>query len=205
MSASRMRWPWRLGLALALLLAAQSTWAFELAQLQRQLAAAPMVRGAFTQEKSLGALPQPLVSTGRFVLARDHGLLWQLRTPVDKSYRIDDRGVAQRTAQGWQATHDAAGATRQNRLLLAMLGGDLKALAEDFELELRGDAQAWELVLTPRSRLLAQIFARIQLNGGATVEQVLLEEAQGDRTRLRFSEIDVAERLSDAERAAFAD
>ena len=44
--------------------------AFDLTQLGRQLSEPKVIRGNFTQEKYLRALPQPLVSTGTFVLLK---------------------------------------------------------------------------------------------------------------------------------------
>src|SRR5690606_34418174 len=58
--------------------------AFDLAQLNSQLRQQPVVRGSFIQEKHLRALPQPLVSRGRFVLAQEFGLLWLLQTPLQQ-------------------------------------------------------------------------------------------------------------------------
>ena len=47
--------------------------AFDLQQLSDQLAKPAVIHGNFIQEKHLRALPQPLVSKGTFVLAKDHG------------------------------------------------------------------------------------------------------------------------------------
>ncbi|MDF2794344.1 MAG: hypothetical protein K0S85_2097, partial [Pseudomonas orientalis] len=61
-----------------------SAHAFDLQQLSDQLAKPSVIHGNFTQEKHLRALPQPLVSKGTFVLAKDHGLLWLLKTPLQQ-------------------------------------------------------------------------------------------------------------------------
>jgi hypothetical protein len=85
----------------ALLLSLQAH-AFDLQQLSDQLAKPSVVQGSFIQEKHLRALPQPLVSKGTFVLAKDHGLLWLLKTPLQQDYRISAQGIARRDANGWQ-------------------------------------------------------------------------------------------------------
>ncbi|WP_028238182.1 outer membrane lipoprotein carrier protein LolA [Stutzerimonas azotifigens] len=189
---------------LILLLATQPAWAFGLPELTRQLSAPAVVRGEFVQEKHLRALPNPLVSRGSFVLTRDRGLLWFLDKPFAQRYRITAAGIAQYTPAGWQPTGQQD-AGRQNRLFLAVLSGDTEALAEDFELALSGDAADWQLQMTPRSRLLAEIFEGIRIEGGATVERIELNETQGDRTLLRLEDSQPGERLSDDERHAFAD
>ena len=62
--------------------------AFDLQQLSDQLAKPDVIHGHFIQEKHLRALPQPLTSQGTFVLAKNHGLLWLLKTPLQQDYRI---------------------------------------------------------------------------------------------------------------------
>ncbi|WP_449430758.1 outer membrane lipoprotein carrier protein LolA [Pseudomonas putida] len=190
---------------LALLAASRLTLAFGLDDLQKQLSEPAVVKGPFIQEKHLRALPQPLVSKGHFVLARDHGLLWLLQTPLRQDYRIDAQGIARRDPAGWQALPGRSAGAEQNRLFFAVLQGDSSGLQRDFELNLAGDAQHWQLQLTPRSMLLKQVFKRIDITGGRFVERIELSESQGDSTLLRMPASSGAATLSDAERSDFAD
>ncbi|CAD5106497.1 outer membrane lipoprotein carrier protein LolA [Zestomonas carbonaria] len=191
-------------LAVALLLCAPLAQAFDLAQLSAQLAKPAVVRGPFVQEKHLRALPQPLTSKGRFVLSREHGLLWQLQTPLQQDYRIDAQGIAKRTDDGWQTQPGQDVAAQQSRLFLAVLKGDRSGLERDFELQLSGDAGAWQLHLIPRSLLLKQIFTAIEIDGGDLVERIELIETQGDRSVLRLPQSQPGAELSDTERSDFA-
>lgn len=192
-----------LGLALASL--ALAAPAFDPEGLGRQLSEPAVVRGDFIQEKHLRALPQPLTSRGRFVLARDHGLLWLLRQPIRQDYRISPRGIARRGAHGWQAVDPQGGAARQNRLFLAVLAGDTQGLQRDFELDLTGDPTDWRLLLTPRGALLGQVFDGIEIQGGASVTRIELRETQGDRTVLRLIDSRLDQPLSASERHDLAD
>ncbi|WP_300651943.1 outer membrane lipoprotein carrier protein LolA [Pseudomonas sp.] len=201
-SGSARRAIWASAAAIALF-GASLAHAFDLAQLSAQLAKPAVVRGPFIQEKHLRALPQPLTSRGQFVLSSQHGLLWQLRSPLQQDYRIDDRGIARRTAQGWQQQPGQDVAAQQSRLFLAVLKGDHAGLANDFELQLSGTAEAWQLDLTPRSRLLKQIFNVIHIQGGALVECIELAETQGDSTLLRLPQSQPGTALSEAERQTF--
>lgn len=72
-------------LCLGLLAASSLAQAFDLDDLRKQLSEPEAIKGEFIQEKHLRALPQPLVSKGRFVLARDHGLLWLLQTRCNRT------------------------------------------------------------------------------------------------------------------------
>lgn len=186
------------------LLLAPLAHAFDLPQLAAQLGKPAVVRGEFVQEKHLRSLPQPLVSKGHFVLAKQHGLLWLLQTPLKQDYRIDDKGIARRDANGWQQLSQRSASAQQNRLFLAVLEGDSSGLQRDFDLALSGESNDWKLTLTPRAVLLKQIFDSIEIAGGELVQRIELHEAQGDRTVLRMTSSQPGDSLTDAERSDFA-
>ncbi|WP_263215675.1 outer membrane lipoprotein carrier protein LolA [Pseudomonas atacamensis] len=191
----------------ALTLLAVSSWAnaFELQQLSEQLAKPDVIHGQFIQEKHLRALPQPLISKGSFVLAKNHGLLWLLKTPLQQDYRITANGIARRDSNGWQLLPNKSAGAEQNRLFLAVLQGDSSGLQRDFELALSGTAQQWQLTLTPRSMLLKQVFKQINIDGGALVQTIELLETQGDSTLLRMQDSTAEQPLSEAEQHDFAE
>lgn len=180
-------------------LLATAAQAFDLDQLSAQLAKPAVVRGPLIQEKHLRALPKPLTSRGQFVLSGEQGLLWQLQSPLKQDYRINQNGIAKRTANGWQQQPGQDVAAQQSRLFLAVLKGDHTGLARDFQLELSGTADDWQLSLTPNSLLLKQIFSRIQIEGGALVKQIELSETQGDRTVLHLPDSQTGDALSEQE------
>ncbi|WP_259639112.1 outer membrane lipoprotein carrier protein LolA [Pseudomonas syringae] len=186
------------------LLLSLSAHAFDLQQLSDQLAKPSVIHGNFIQEKHLRALPQPLVSKGTFVLAKDHGLLWLLKTPLQQDYRITAQGIARRDANGWQLLPNKSAGAEQNRLFLAVLQGDSSGLQRDFDLQLQGEAQQWKLTLTPRSLLLKQVFTQINIDGGALVRTIELLETQGDSTLLRMQDNTADQPLSNAEQHDFA-
>jgi hypothetical protein len=190
---------------LALLTLSALANAFDLQQLSAQLAKPDVIHGQFTQEKHLRALPQPLISKGSFVLAKNHGLLWLLKTPLQQDYRISAKGIARRDDNGWQLLPNKSAGAEQNRLFLAVLQGDSSGLQRDFELALSGDAQQWKLTLTPRSLLLKQVFNQINIDGGALVQTIELLETQGDSTVLRMQDSNASQPLSDAEQHDFAE
>ena len=194
----------KLAPTVAALLLSFSAQAFDLQQLSDQLAKPSVIHGNFTQEKHLRALPQPLVSKGTFVLAKDHGLLWLLKTPLQQDYRITSQGIARRDANGWQLLPNKSAGAEQNRLFLAVLQGDSSGLQRDFDLQLQGEAQQWKLTLTPRSLLLKQVFTQINIDGGALVRTIELLETQGDSTLLRMQDSTADQPLSDAEQHDFA-
>ena len=191
-------------LCLGLLAASSLAQAFDLDDLRKQLSEPEAIKGEFIQEKHLRALPQPLVSKGRFVLARDHGLLWLLQTPLQQDYRLNAKGIARRDASGWQTLPARTAGSEQNKLFFAVLQGDSSGLERDFELALQGDAKDWTLDLAPRSLVLKQIFTRIEIHGGQFVDRIQLLETQGDSTVLRMPS-STSSTLTDAERHDLVD
>ncbi|MBI6945865.1 outer membrane lipoprotein carrier protein LolA [Pseudomonas koreensis] len=191
--------------ALALLAVSTLANAFDLQQLSEQLAKPEVIHGQFIQEKHLRALPQPLLSKGSFVLAKNHGLLWLLKTPLQQDYRITANGIARRDGNAWQLLPNKSAGAEQNRLFLAVLQGDSSGLQRDFELALSGDAQQWKLTLTPRSVLLKQVFNQINIDGGELVQTIELLETQGDSTVLRMQDSTANQPLSEAEQHDFAE
>ena len=89
-----------------------------------------------------------------------------------------------------------------NALLMALVAGDLDALAARFTLKetLRGDA-GWSLALQPRDATLKQAFSSIVLDGDRYVRGVEIVEPGGDRTRIRFAALREAPPATRAEAA----
>ncbi|MGN8274183.1 outer membrane lipoprotein carrier protein LolA [Pseudomonas sp. SMV71] len=195
----------RLSVWLLLCCLAPLAQAFDLQQLSDQLARPEVIHGQFIQEKHLRALPQPLISKGRFVLAKQHGLLWLLQTPLQQDYRISAQGIARRDGDTWQMLPNKSAGAEQNRLFLAVLQGDSSGLQRDFELSLSGEPQQWKLTLTPRSVLLKQVFNQINIDGGELVQRIELLETQGDSTVLRMQDATSAQPLSEAEQHDFTE
>ncbi|SCW82463.1 MULTISPECIES: outer membrane lipoprotein carrier protein LolA [unclassified Pseudomonas] len=195
----------RLSICLLLCCLAPLAQAFDLQQLSDQLARPEVIHGQFIQEKHLRALPQPLTSKGRFVLAKNHGLLWLLQTPLQQDYRITAQGIARRDGNAWQMLPNKSAGAEQNRLFLAVLQGDSSGLQRDFELNLSGEPQQWKLTLTPRSVLLKQVFKQINIDGGELVQRIELLETQGDSTVLRMQDSTSAQPLSETEQHDFAE
>lgn len=201
------RWMRRLAATLLLGLglgAAAPASAFDLQDLQAQLRDAPVVRGQFVQQKYLRSLPQPLTSTGLFTLSAENGLLWELRAPLHQDLLLTPTAIFRRDDGGkWQALPQAVGAGRETRMFLTVLSGDTQALQDNFDMALKGSASDWQLIMTPKSALLKQIFTDIRISGGKLVQRIELRETQGDRTVMDMKNTRADTRLNDDERSDF--
>ena len=180
--------PLALLLGLCLLVPA---WAAEGEGVAERLAQPPVLRGQFEQSKQLQGFKHPLVSRGDFLLVRDLGVAWDTREPFASTTLLTRDRLLTRLPDGSQRvlldTAESPGMAAVNALLMALVAGDLPALAERFRLEeTLADEGAWTLVLWPQEAGLKQVFTRITLGGDRFVREVTIEEAGGDVTKLRF-------------------
>lgn len=191
-------------LLLVLSLFGSTVQAFTLQDLQKQLSAHQTVQGDVAQKRFLRSLGQPLLSRGKFVMVAEKGLLWETLSPIASVIRITQDGMMQKDSAGqWQPLQQqGAGSRSQIRLFMDLLSGNTQGLSSQFTQSLVGTADNWALTLDPSSSVLKQIFQRIVIKGGQTVNQVTLNETQGDRSEILFSNLRLDQPLpSDAQHA----
>lgn len=185
---------------------AQQTGATDpLAELGRRLTSPPVLRGDFEQTKTIKGFKRPLVSRGTFVMARGRGVHWATREPFASTIVVTQDRIRTLDAAGSNTveTRQEPGLRMVNDLLLALLAGDIKALASRFQTDLVLDgARGWRLTLLPSDGALGRFVTRIELQGDEHVRQVHWQEASGDDTRLRFAQHSTTP-LSAAETAWF--
>ena len=162
-----------------------------LAQVRAQVAQVPVLRGEFAQEKQVAGFKNPLRSNGRFLLARDKGVLWTTTAPFPSEIVITQDRILSRQRDGSRRVEvdgkQQPGLRSVNAMMFALMSGDMKALTSTFDVKEEPAAGGWKMTLVPRSRQLAQAFSSVRLSGDRYVREVELREANGDLTRLRFS------------------
>lgn len=157
-----------------------------------RLAKPAVLRGEFAQEKRLHGFKNPLKSSGDFLLLRDRGIAWNTRAPFASSTRLTRKKLLATMPDGsTRVLIDAStspGMAAVNALLMALVAGDLDALATRFSMQetLRADG-GWSLALQPRDIALKQAFTAIVLEGDRYVRAVEITEPGGDHTRIRFA------------------
>ena len=178
-------------LAVAGVVVLPATAADPLAQVRAQVAQVPVLRGEFAQEKQVAGFKNPLRSNGRFLLARDKGVLWTTTAPFPSEIVITQDRILSRQRDGSRRVEvdgkQQPGLRSVNAMMFALMSGDMKALTSTFDVKEEPAAGGWKMTLVPRSRQLAQAFTSVRLSGDRYVREVELREANGDLTRLRFS------------------
>ncbi|MCX7564284.1 outer membrane lipoprotein carrier protein LolA [Xanthomonadaceae bacterium XH05] len=153
----------------------------------------PVLRGTFMQEKAVEGFRNPLRSTGRFIVAADRGVLWETVSPFPSQIVVSQDRIASRQADG--SLRVEAEASRQpglaaiNTTFFALISGDFDALEARFEgkVTVRPDGR-WQLALTPKPGPLVRALSALHVEGARFVEQVTLDDAQGDHTHIEFAD-----------------
>lgn len=179
-----------------------------MADVQRLLGGQSVICASFVQQKSLKALTRPLTSKGRLIFVAGKGVLWQVLEPFparllirsNALIRWNEDGEAQKINLEQTPVFQAL-----SHVFLALFSGKTDKLQDMFVVESQSAQKRWRLTLVPRTKLLAAIIATVHASGGQFVEQVLIEENQGDRTSIRFGNIDADScELGNAEKRYFA-
>lgn len=157
--------------------------------LQARLAAFETVRADFVQHKEIAAMKRPLVSSGRVLISREHGVWWQIEQPLRIGYVLQADRIVEIAADGTRRTRsaqDQPGLGQVARIFRALLNAQNDALAEYFEVRSVPAAKGWAVELKPRQPQLAQHLQSIQLSGDTFVESIRIDEASGDRSLIEF-------------------
>ncbi len=178
----------------------------DLAVVERRVAQVEVLRGRFEQEKRITGFRNPLRSQGRFVVSRRQGVIWTTDKPFPSEVVITRDRILSRQRDGSQRVEvdgrEQPALRSVNAMMFALVSGDVGALSARFETRVEAlPDDGWRLSLKPRSAALARAFARIVLSGDRYVREVRIEEANGDSTHLRFSDLDDAPATLSADEA----
>ncbi|WP_237736831.1 outer membrane lipoprotein carrier protein LolA [Delftia acidovorans] len=179
-----------------------------LAQVRERVQSAPVVRGQFTQLKTVQGFRQPLKSSGDFVVARGKGIAWQVRQPFASTLIVRPDSLLSRGADGSTAVQmraqDEPVLRTINAMLFSVVSADLAQLTHYFEVSGQVQGAGWRLHLVPRDPVLAQWLQAVDLSGQQFVQSVQLQEARGDRSQIQMAN-PVAEQALRAQDAALFD
>jgi hypothetical protein len=164
-------------------------------------------RGEFLQEKTVASLTKPLNAQGRFVYLTEQGLLWSIEKPYASDTVISGTSLLQSVNGRVILRANASsqpGYSAVSRVFMALISTDWQILEKDFRITGRIDGPEWQLVLIPKGGLFARFAYRLTLRGSASLQQIDIEEKNGDRTRYHFLNVRSAGLLCPAEKSMFA-
>ncbi|WP_445768664.1 outer membrane lipoprotein carrier protein LolA [Rheinheimera sp.] len=131
----------------------------------------------FSQSKQLQGLPVALKSSG-YIQLQAGQLLWHTTAPVDSKLLVSPAGVSQWQQQQYVAV---AGSEFVGQLMLAVLQQQHQFIQAHFALS---DADNHCQLLQPLQAPLSNLFVQIRLCGETTLQQIVLQESNGNSTTI---------------------
>ncbi|RJT46164.1 LolA family protein [Rahnella woolbedingensis] len=186
-----------------------SAHAVTLEELQQRFSQVPVLRADFSQQRTISGMAQPLNSSGNLLIAQQQGLWWQQEKPFSLTLLLTEKRMVQIMA-GQEPQVVTADNNPQmfqfNSLLSALFHADRKVLEENFSLNFTDLGKgAWKLILTPKVSPLNRLFRSITLNGETFLNNIDIDDMQGDATHIRFfNQKTTPATLTDAEKRHFA-
>lgn len=162
-----------------------SLWAFDVKDLSD--IKKDNIKGDFVQTKKITGFSKEIKSSGSFSIANNE-LLWHTKKPVVSSVKLTSEGIF--TLQNPQNLQDSASWIKTSQsydksLFLNIMKLDFEALKNNFDFQITGNKNAWNLTLTPKG-IIKHIFQNIKISGGEFVKNIVLIEANGDITENKF-------------------
>lgn len=151
-----------------------------------------VLRGDFEQQRYLIGFETPLVSTGKFVVAGERGVLWRTEHPFRFDLVITPTGLLQIVPgeTPMEVMPAQAGGARIFAVFTDIFrSGRLDYVADDtFDVhETSGPGAEWSRTLTPISNQLSAQIEAIIIFGSEFVDKVEIRRTSGDRDTLTFS------------------
>lgn len=168
-----------------------------------------VLRGKFTQDRTVVGFKKPLHSEGHFTISPTQGILWQVEKPFATTTVITSRGLTQQI-DGTKTTDIPASRIPFLTHLYEMIGGVLEgkwsSLEHDFTIKRTGDSTQWQVELTPiHTGDPAMPIKKINVRGREFAERTILTRNDGSTDTLLFLGQKITKSpLSAAEQALFA-
>lgn len=177
-------------LALLAYAAAQSAFAFDVAELMDMMAKVERSSVAFEETKHVAALTTSLVRRGTLRYVRPDQMQMHVEEPYFERLSVTGERLTIENRKGKRqldlSTQPAVAAWIES--LRATLSGDLTALNRYYRVQLSGQRSGWKLELRPLERNLADVVQQVEISGAqAQLARIAIEERQGDRTVLVLS------------------
>ncbi len=157
----------------------------------------------FVQEKQLAIFDEPLISQGRFFYRQPDQLRWELVTPIASGFVLNGR-----KGQRWNSLSREVSSFRVDsdpmmgivaQQLLAWARVDIDWLKSRYRITLLAE-QPVRLQLFPRNQGEAGFIEQMQILfaiDSSHVTQVEMFEKGGDKTRLRFEQVQINQLLAE--------
>jgi len=171
------------------------------------LAAYPVVKGSFEQEKVLSRLNRSLKSSGNFIISIEQGMVWDTVKPFPSALALGKNYLVQSRPGGERTVLSAAGNEtfiRMAEVISAVFSGNIGGLLESFKVFYSGAPSSWEMGLLPLDRAINNFALRITMKGDSVIKSMTVYEQSGDTIIYGLSNHIYSSDLSVHEKAFFS-
>lgn len=156
---------------------------------EKKMVIGESVEGHFRQSKFISVLPKPLLSKGVFSYDKESGLDWLTQTPIVSRLVFNDQGIRQDVEGNtvWEIDGMQPAVLSITRVMTGVLSGNWPVLNEYFNISGKTESANWQLTMTPKDEVIAQLISSLKVSGKKTLKNLTLFEANGDRTEITFA------------------
>lgn len=176
----------------------------------KKISAHENIVGKFEQVKTIAKNGRSLKSSGKFVFCND-GFVWATEKPFKSSMIVTQSALIQVAPNGKKTVTESASNSTFAGIaakVSALLGGDGKVLADDFEIDFSSVGGKWNAVFLPKSKAVASVMKKITISGAefensATFEKIVMTEKNDNTTSYSLFDQKYPKELSADEQAFF--
>ena len=148
---------------------------------------ASVLRGRFVEDHQSVGKP-PIQSFGHFAVAPAYGLIWGIEKPFPTSTVVTANGAIQDMG-GFAVKLPIKNLEHLYAVVGGALRGEWHRLETDFIITRSGDAQHWQMLMTPRPDNPSKLpYATITVIGSRFVEDIVLTKKDGSNDAIRFTD-----------------
>jgi len=147
-----------------------------------------ILRGRFVEEHQMNGGKNPMRSSGHFIVAPANGLIWSIEQPFPTSTIITPNGAVQDLG-GVAVKLSVKNLHHLYNVVGGALAGDWYELEADYIITRGGNAQHWQMLMTPRPEGKSKLpYATITVSGSRFVENILMTKSDGNYDSLAFTD-----------------
>lgn len=163
----------------------------EVQKVMKVLSESETVSGTFVQKRTVVKIKRTFESSGRFEISQENGITWDMEKPFPSKLVITDSKIVQTNADGSQvemASSDNVIFREIAASMRAVLGGNLAALENRFELYFLQKKNSWNVGLVPKEKMIQSTIASIALEGDQCLKKVELVDGEGNVLTYEFKQ-----------------
>lgn len=151
-----------------------------------------LIAGSFTQTRALRGISRPLVTTGRFVYWKGHGLYWEIQKPFFQASTFTADTIINWESQGVVREMNGKENPVQRRIsqvVLAALAARVDELDNYFTITWDIGASSWSSELNAAGPMVKKHISQIIMAGTDHVQKLSVRTPADDRTDVEFNNV----------------